>query len=245
MKQAPLALITGSARRIGKALAIALHAKGYNVAVHFNNSKESAESLSNQLNKQRSNSTKVFKAELTNEIELESMVKQIFDWQNNLTVVINNASLFLDDTLAQKNWHTIFDCNVKAPYILSSLCFDKLKQNKGSIINITDQHAQSPLKNYDIYCMTKAALESQTKSLAKSFAPDVRVNAIAPGAILWPEDNNELSDEIKTQIIEQTPLQKIGSVQPIIQAVLHFIENEFITGTSLMVNGGRHLGNSK
>lgn len=238
MNQPPLAFITGSARRIGKDLAVELHEKGFNVAIHYNKSKSEAELIVDLLNKLRPNSAKCFKANLTVDDQLKEIHQQILDWQQNITVIIHNASLFYDDQLAQNNWQNLFDCNVKAPYKLSNLFFDSLKKNLGSIINITDVHAKKPLKNYDLYCMTKAALELQTQILATKFAPYVRVNSIAPGAILWPENNNGLSLSMKKKIIEQTPLKIIGGTKPILQAALHFIDNKFITGTSLEVDGG-------
>jgi pteridine reductase len=244
MKQtAPLAIITGSAKRIGKALAVALHESGYNVAIHFNKSKNEAQELVNNLNLTRANSAKCYQAELTCTNDIENMITRIFDWQKNLKVLINNASVFLDDKLARDNWQKLFDCNVRAPYILSSMCFEKLKEHNGCIVNITDQHALSPLKNYDIYCMTKSALESQTKSLAKNFAPDVRVNAVAPGAILWPEKTGDggSNSEQQRALLQRIPLNRLGGAQVIADTALFLATNDYITGEVIRVDGGRLL----
>lgn len=235
------ALITGASKRIGLALSHCLHHAGFDIAIHCHQSTQLAYDLSETLNKNRSNSAKVFHANLCKLNDIEQFCYEVVQWRPTLQVLINNASIFLNDLLALPRWDDIFNCNVKAPYLLSHYCLDTLKQNHGIIINLTDIHAKSPLNDYGIYCMTKASLELQTKHLAKEFAPTVRVNAIAPGAILWPEAENELDDTIKDKLISETPLKMIGGVEPITQAALHFIENDFLTGVSLHVDGGRSL----
>lgn len=235
------ALITGSARRVGKALALALHSQGYDIALHHLSSVTEAESLCQQLNSIRSDSAKTFCADLCKAQDLNTLSLQLKSWRDTLSVLINNASLFFDDQIANQHWQKLFDCNVKAPYLLSQYCYPMLKQHNGIIINLTDIHANQPLANYHIYGMTKAALRSQTFSLAKAFSPEVRVNAIAPGAILWPEHENALDSQAKVKIINQTPLKKAGGTEPIVKAALHYIENDFITGTELKVDGGRSI----
>lgn len=241
MSTHPVALITGAAHRIGKALSIALHKQNYNIAIHCHHSIKDSETLAAQLNKIRKNSAKVFQANLISSEEIKRCHQQVMSWHSQINVLINNASLFLDDSIAFDNWDELFKCNIKAPYYLSQLCYQSLKESNGCIINLTDIHAKSPLKNYGVYCMTKAALESQTQSLAKDFSPHIRVNAIAPGAILWPENSSEIDDDTKQKIISKTPLKMPGGTKPICQAALHFIENKFITGTSLNVDGGRFI----
>jgi pteridine reductase len=237
----PTALITGAAHRIGKALTLMLHNNGFNVAIHYHQSQKEALHLASELNQKRPESAQAFYANLINHSSLIELSENVINWQPKLTVLINNASLFMNDEQANLQWQVLFSCNVKAPYQLSEACFPALKANNGCIINITDIHAQSPLKDYDIYCMTKSALALQTKSLAKRYAPSVRVNAIAPGAILWPENDNELSDESKQKIINNTLLNKTGGTTPITQAAELFINNHFVTGASLNVDGGRSL----
>ena len=234
-------LITGAAHRIGRALSMALHDKGFNVAIHYNKSNKASSELVEQLNCTRKNSAKMFQADLTKPKQIEKSYREIYSWHANITALINNASIFQTDDDPALNWDDLFNCNVRAPYLLSHLCFKTLKENKGCIINITDIHAKSPLKNYTTYCMTKAALEMQTKSFAKAFSPEIRVNAIAPGAILWPENQSEIDLVTKNKIINKTLLQTTGGTKPICQAVIHLMENSFITGTSLNIDGGRYV----
>ena len=241
MSTFPVALITGGAHRIGKALCQALHEKQFNIAIHFYQSEKASLALKEKLNRIRPKSAEIFQTDLTVPSELSALYNNVIGWQSTLMVLINNASLFLPDPSAAHHWDRLFNCNVKAPYLLSKLCSTALKKNKGCIINLTDLHAHKPLKDYTIYCMTKAALSAQTTSLAKEFAPEIRVNAIAPGAILWPENESELSVVLKNKIIQKTPSQRVGGTKPIIQAALHFIENTFVTGTSLTIDGGRHM----
>ena len=241
MKNNPTALITGCARRIGQALAIALHQQGFDIAIHCLSSINAANQLSSLLNQQRENSTKVFTADLCNSDEIKKLSQNVLAWRPEINVLINNASLFYNDEKASLHWDDLFHCNVQAPYLLSHHFKITLEHNKGCIINLSDIHAHTPLKDYNIYCMTKAALHMQTLSLAKQLAPMVRVNAIAPGAILWPEDSNEINEDIKQKIIANTPLKIFGGTTPITQAALHFISNKFITGTSLAIDGGRSI----
>lgn len=235
------ALITGASKRIGLGLSHSLHHAGFDIAIHCHQSKQAANELAETLNKQRPNSAKVFQLDLCQLNTTEQFCREVIQWRPTLQILINNASIFLNDLLALPKWDDIFNCNVKAPYLLSHHCFETLKQNQGSIINLTDIHAKSPLRDYGIYCMSKASLELQTKHLAKEFAPSVRVNAIAPGAILWPEAENEMDQTTKDKLILETPLKRVGGVEPITQAALHFINNVFLTGASLHTDGGRSI----
>lgn len=235
------AIVTGGAKRIGKALISALHQAGFDVAIHFNHSSQDADALAQDCNLVRPDSAHCFQAELTNADALQQLANDVQQWRSNISVLINNASMFLTDEQALLNWQALFDCNIKAPYQLSHLFAGKLAEQQGTIINITDIHALTPLADYDIYGMTKAALTAQTYSLAKKFAPDIRVNAIAPGAMLWPEHDNELDEKTKEKIVQQTPLKMTGGTEPIVKAAQHFIDNPFITGTILPVDGGRSL----
>lgn len=241
MPHTKTALITGASHRIGLALSKVLHEVGFDIALHYCQSKNAAKLIETELNSLRPNSAKAFQVDLTLSSKLQVFCDDVFNWRPNLKVLINNASIFLNDPLALKHWDNLFNCNTKAPYLLSQYCFNNLQENQGSIINITDIHSGIPLKDYGIYCMTKAALDMQTKQLAIDFAPDVRVNAIAPGAILWPDKDNEMDHTAKESLIQTTPLKKIGGVKPITQAALHIIENDFLTGQSINIDGGRSL----
>lgn len=242
-KQEKIALITGGARRIGAVIAEALHSQGYTVVIHYLHSKHEAQQLANQFNAKRQNSSFIVHADLSNVDSIQNMVKPIAEREVGLSVLINNASQFTTDQLLThyQDWQNLFAVNVLAPYQLSLQSYPMLKINNGVIINITDIHAQKPLKNYALYCQSKAALHMQTLALARAFSPDVRVNAVAPGAILWPENQNEITGQVQDEIIAKTPLKKHGNPHYIAQAVLALINNAFITGQTLTVDGGRSI----
>jgi len=243
-KQAPVALITGAGRRIGASIADFLQQKGYRVIVHYNQSERAAQSLVSRLNKIKPDSAKLLSANLTDKNNVNTLIMDALEWGDRLDALVNNASIFKKTEFHQINdqdWDDLFNTNVKAPLWLSHACYPYLAKSNGAIINITDIHADKPLKNYAVYCQSKAALNMQTKALALEFAPHVRVNAVAPGAIIWPEDENILSKNQKDKIITKTPLQVHGQPIYIAQGVLTLLENPFITGQILRVDGGRSI----
>lgn len=245
----PVALVTGAARRIGACIASYLHDKGYNVVIHYNNSQKEAKELIQLLNSKRDKSAIGISSDLLTLKNTDKIIKKTIDAFKRLDVLINNASVFIKteekDTYLFKEdneiWDKIFTINVKAPFQLSKCAFPYLRINNGCIINITDIHASKPLKDYAIYSQSKAALEMQTKSLASFFAPVVRVNAIAPGAIVWPEESNKLDNATKEMIINKTLLKKHGNPSNIAKAAYALIQNDYITGQILHVDGGRYL----
>lgn len=242
--QAPVALITGSARRIGATIAEYLHGAGYQVVIHYRHAKEDACALTQRLNQARLNSAFALCGDLTHPGVCEKLVQETIAWAKRLDLLVNNASLFLRTDITkpdEQDWHNLFMTNVHAPFWLSKSAYPYLAEQKGCIINITDLHATKPLKDYAIYCQSKAAFAMQTKVLAREFAPNVRVNAVAPGAIAWPEGENQLSKAIQEKIIAQTPLKKHGEPLYIAQALLALAQNPFVTGETLHVDGGRHL----
>ena len=242
--QVPVALITGSARRIGAAIASHLHQAGYRVIIHYHHSADEAHALAQTLNQQRADSAHTLTADLCAQDAASLLIANTIDWAGKLNLLVNNASVFIRTNLNAPDyadWDLMFNTNVKAPFALSQAAFPHLAALRGAIINITDAHADIPLKEYAVYCQTKAALTMQTKALAREFAPNVRVNAVAPGAIIWPEGDNTLSTESQQKIIAKTPLQRHGDPLFIAQAVLALAENPFITGQSLTVDGGRSL----
>lgn len=240
---ANVALITGAARRIGAAIAVHLHEAGYAVAIHCLHSRTEATILAAKLNKQRPDSAAVFCYDLMQRDAHHRLIENVFSWQNRLDLLVNNASIFRKDNAdnADKLWQALFYVNAEAPYHLSQAAAAHLRHTNGSIINITDIHAKSPLKEYGIYCQSKAALRIQTKVLARELAPQIRVNAVAPGAIAWPEEANTLSGEIQKKIIAATALKRHGEPRFIAEAVLFLAKNEFITGQEIFVDGGRSL----
>lgn len=241
----PIILITGSGRRIGASMAKFLHQRGYAIAIHCHRSLNEAHELAATCNTLASNTAKVFSCDLQPSSNCEMLIQKVLAWKGSLHGLINNASVFYQtpfDRTTNQDWDTICDSNLKAPFFLSYSAKDALIKTKGCIINITDIHASKPLKNYGIYCIAKAGLTMLTQVLAKELAPDVRVNAIAPGAILWPENENQLTPLQQQAIIEKTALKTSGHPDYLSQTILFLLENPFITGQIIAVDGGRLLG---
>lgn len=242
-RQEKIALITGASRRIGACIAENLHTAGFTIIIHYHHSVQDAQELAARLNKKKPQSAHLVYADLRQFNAAAQLIKVIQQWTKVLHVVVNNASLFIKDemlTTAQA-WQDLFAVNVQAPYLISLAAAPLLEKERGLILNITDIHADNPLKNYHIYCQTKAALTLQTRALAKQLAPKIRVNAIAPGAIMWPENDNQLNTVIQEKIIVETPLKMHGDPQYIAHAILAFIENPFVTGQIIRVDGGRSI----
>lgn len=239
-----IALVTGGARRIGAAIVKKLHDSGYNVVIHCNNSLQEAHELAKHCNEQRLDSALVLQRRLDQNVAAQEIMETISDWAGRLDLLVNNASVFLRtkwSTFNESDWDALFTIHVKVPFLLSVAARPLLVKQSGLIINITDIHAEKPLQDYSVYCQSKAALEMQTKSLALEFAPEIRVNAIAPGAIIWPEKANSLTPEAQKKIIAKTPLKKHGHPDYIAQTILALAENPFITGQIIKIDGGRAL----
>lgn len=238
------ALITGSAKRIGRAIAEKLHQEGFDIAIHYHHSQSDAEALKKSFNAIRNESAEIFKADLSKISDLKKLIQDVSSFRSILSLLVNNASLFIKTPIGADfsidTWETLFKVNVTAPRLLSLLS-KPLMANGGSIINITDIHGDIPLKDYAVYSETKAALIQQTRTLAKELAPFIRVNAISPGAIMWPEGENILPNAIQKEIIQKTPLKRHGSPEFIADAVFMLFQNPFITGQILNVDGGRSL----
>lgn len=240
-----IALVTGAARRIGAGIVIHLHEAGFNVIIHCHHSHQEAQQLGVKLNQKRENSALVLRADLNKKPEAMELIEKSIKWGGRLDLLVNNASRFTKTDLGNlddNEWTALFNTNVRAPFWLSQMAYSHLAIQQGSIINITDIHAKKTLKDYSVYCQSKAALAMQTKTLAREFAPEVRVNAVAPGATIWPELSNELSAEIQQKIIGRTPLKRHGHPLFIGQAVLALADNPFITGQILSVDGGQEVG---
>lgn len=239
-KMNKVVLITGAAKRIGKALSIAFHEAGYSVLIHYHSSSEDAEALCRQLNQRRGNSAYCLACELDNKEALDTFVKACHEHINDLHLLINNASRFYPTPLASANendWQQLMDSNLRAPYFLCKGFLDLLTQSKGNIINLVDIYGERPLANHSLYSMSKAGLIMLNKSLALELAPAVRVNAIAPGAILWPEGGQDNQDAI----LKKIPLQREGNEQDIVDAALYLNKAEYVTGQVIQVDGGRVL----
>lgn len=243
--QQPVALITGSAKRLGRKMIETLHANHYRVIIHCNKSRSEADALAMQLNTERPQSAAVLQADLLDESCWPGLAQQALACFGRLDALVNNASSFYPTPLESANtgqWQDLFGSNVKAPYFLTQALAPELARNNGAIVNMVDIHADKPLAGHSIYCMAKAALLMMTKSLALELAPAIRVNGIAPGAILWPgEQAVSLLEEDKTAILAQIPLQQLGSPADIAQAVLFLLNAPYITGHIIKVDGGRSL----
>lgn len=241
----PVALVTGGAKRIGAEIAATLHNSGYSVAIHYHHSVTEAEQLAEHFNQVRHNSALTVQASLNSMTDIQSLSEQVLAWQGGLHLLVNNASGFFPTSLEEANeaqWHNLMDSNVKGPYFLCQALAPALKKSGGSIVSIADIYAKNPLKGYSIYCMAKAANAMMTKALAKELAPEVRVNGIAPGVILWPQENEQMDDDVRQQIINSVPLQRMGTPKDIAAAIL-FLANSatYMTGQIIAVDGGSRL----
>ena len=237
-------LITGGGKRVGAAICRRLHAAGANLMLHYRSSAGEARLLQAELNHQRANSVALIQADLLDVAKLPSLVEQTLQTFGRLDGLVNNASSFFQTPVGEitvAGWNDLLGTNVQAPLFLSQAAAPALRKAQGAIVNITDIHAERPLKNYVVYSIAKAALVGLTRSLARELAPEVRVNAVAPGPILWPDDEafNEVS---RQRIISHTPLRREGRPDDIAAAVKFFLADAlYVTGDTLNVDGGRHV----
>ncbi len=240
-----VALITGGVKRVGAAIARQLHAEGMRLALHYRHSEQEAHSIQAELNKQRADSVILLQADLNHVAKLNSMVHQVIESFGQLDVLINNASSFYSTPIGkieERDWDDLIVSNLKAPLFLSQAAAPYLIKSEGCIVNLVDIHAERPLKNYAVYCCAKAGLAMLTKSLGRDLGPHVRVNAVAPGAILWPE-NDDMDEVAKQRIISQIALKRHGSPVDIAKTVLFLVKDAgYITGQIIAVDGGRTLG---
>jgi len=242
--QGKVVLITGGAKRVGAATCRRLHAAGANIMLHYRASAGEARLLQAELNHQRKDSVALIQADLLDVAKLPSLVDQTVQRFGKLDALINNASSFFQTPVGEITpaaWEDLIGTNLRAPLFVAQAAAPALKKAQGAIVNITDIHAERPLKNYVVYSVAKSGLVGLTRSLARELAPEVRVNAVAPGPILWPDD--ETFDELSRQrIISHTPLKREGTPEDIAKAV-HFLlaEATYVTGETINVDGGRHV----
>lgn len=240
-----VALVTGAARRIGAEIARTLHHAGLNIVLHYHSSGEEAKLLCEQFNQVREHSAVAIRAELQEVDSINALMAQAGKAWGRLDVLVNNASRFYKTPVGKITefaWDDLMNSNLKAPFFLSQAAAPLLADAQGCIINITDIHADTPLRDYSIYCISKSGLVMMTKVLAKELGPRVRVNAIAPGSVMWPEGENTLSEENKLKIVRGTALHRLGHPEDIARAVLFFVcDADYITGQVLVVDGGRTL----
>ena len=239
----PVALVTGAARRIGAAIARRLHADGYDLALHYRGSAGAVQALADELNAARPNSVLILQAELADFDRLPELVAHTVGRYGRLDALVNNASTFLPTTFGSTTpaqWDVLFAANARAPFFLAQAAAPHLRASGGAIVNLADIYAERPLREHAVYGMSKAALVHMTRALALELAPDVRVNAVAPGAILWPEDGKD--EAAKAAMLARTPLGRIGTPEEIAEAVRWLLRDaRYTTGQVIRVDGGRML----
>lgn len=237
-------LITGAAKRIGASIGRRLHAEGASVVIHYRGSAPEAAALCDELNGLRDDSAIALQADLTDAEQLPGLIANTIAWRGRLDVLVNNASSFYPTPLGEisiSDWDDLLGTNLRAPLFLSQAALGALREARGVIINIIDIHAQRPLQDHAVYGAAKAGLAMLTRSLAKDLAPDIRVNGIAPGAIMWPEA--ELSAESKAAILRQIPAGRMGDPDDIAGCVLYLVRDaSYVTGQIIAVDGGRSIG---
>ena len=223
-------LITGGAKRIGKAVASHLHEDGWDIILHFRSSVDSALEIQKDFNAKRDNSCEIFQANLDEDEQVEKLCNYILANHQELAAIINNASTFYPVEIEKntlEDWNNLISSNLKAPIFISKYLCSLLKKNKGSIVNLTD---------------IQAGLINLTKTLAKELAPEVLVNSVAPGVILWDE-NNVPSAEVQEKILNQIPLRKMGCVNDIVMIIDYLLnDNSYMTGRNINIDGGKSLG---
>jgi pteridine reductase len=239
----PIALITGAAHRIGAAITRRLHREGLDIALHYHRSQAAAEALKDELEGRRADSVRLIQADLNVLEQLTEMIQQISQWRGRLDLLVNNASSFYPTPLEQlsvEQWDDLMGTNLKAPFFLATAAAPLLRATRGAIINLVDIHAERPLKHHPVYSMAKAGNAMMVKSLARELGPEIRVNGVAPGAILWPE--RELSEQVKNEILSRTSLGRSGTPEEIAGTVRFLaLDAPYITGQIIAVDGGRSV----
>ena len=236
-------LITGAAKRIGKEIALSFFNKGWDIVIHYNSSKGEAEALAKKMNSERGNSAITVQANLDDANEVKKLVEKTLSKNSRIDALINNASTFYPTPIgafSEESWNTLMGSNLKAPLFLIQSFHKELEKHKGFIINFTDINVDRAFVNHSIYLAAKSGLQTLTKSLAKELAPNIRVNAIAPGAILEPP-NVKWTTKQKNNIINAVPMKRMGTEKDIVDAAIYLSEAEYVTGQILNIDGGKSL----
>ena len=242
--QAKVVLITGGAKRVGAALVRYLHARGWNIVLHYRASQVDAQALADELNAQRAASVVLQQLDLLDTERLPELVAASIAAFGRLDAVINNASSFFPTPLGEFSeaaWFDLLGSNLKAPLFLAQAAAPELKKTQGVIVSVTDIHVERPFPLHTFYTVAKAGLVAMTKSLARELAPEVRVNAVAPGANVWPEGESVFSAEKRAAILTTIPLARNGEPDDLAQAIHFLLEAPYLTGVILPVDGGRSV----
>lgn len=238
------ALVTGASKRVGAAIVRTLHAAGAGVAIHYRSSADDADALAAGLNDRRPGSAITVAGDLLDGSRLPGMVDDVVCATGRLDILVNNASSFYPTalgTITDEQWLDLMGTNLKAPVFLCQAALPQLRSTRGVIINIVDIHALRPLRNHPVYGAAKAGLAFLTKALARDLAPDVRVNGVAPGAVLWPDDG--MAEETRQAVLRQIPLKRTGEPEDVAGCVLYLVRDAgYVTGQIIAVDGGRSAG---
>lgn len=242
-KPRPVALITGGAKRVGAVIAQTLHAAGYDIALHCRHSRSDADALAAELSSQRADSVLVVQADLSDLQTLPTMVEAALSKFGRLDALVNNASTFYPtplETASPAQWNDLFASNAQAPFFLAQAALPALRASRGAIVNLVDIYAERALAQHPIYVMAKAALAAMTRSLALDLGSDIRVNGVAPGAVMWPSDGKPYNDQ--EAMLARTPLKRAGAPEDVASAVLWLLRDApFVTGQIIRVDGGRSV----
>lgn len=243
--QGKVVLVTGGAKRVGAAICRCLHAAGASVAVHYRNSARQAQDLRDELNALRPESALALQSDLLDPEALPPLVREVVEKFGRLDALVNNASSFYATPLAgidERQWHDLLGTNLKAPLFLAQAVADELRRRHGAIVNIADIHAERPMRDHLLYSVAKAGMVALTKGLAQEMSPQVRVNAIAPGVIVWPEDVEWNDEEKRRKIIAHTLLKREGEPDDVARTVKFLLSDApYITGQIISVDGGRSI----
>lgn len=243
--QGKVVLVTGGAKRVGAAICRRLHVAGAQLAVHYRHSAQEAMALQDELNRLRANSAAIFQADLLDLKVLPQLVAEVIAKFGHLDALVNNASSFYATPLAnidEQQWHDLLGTNLKAPLFLAQAAAAELRRRHGAIVNIADIHAERPLRDHLLYSVAKAGLAALTRALAQEMAPQVRVNAISPGVIIWPEGAEWQEEEQRRKIVAHTLLKREGEPDDIARTVQFLLSDApYITGQIIAVDGGRSV----
>jgi pteridine reductase len=236
-----VALVTGAAHRIGAQITRTLHRAGMDLVLHYRTSAAEANALAEKLEQERPFSVLLLQADLSDTASFPGLVDKVHSWHGRLDVLVNNASGFYPTPVGETSegqWNDLMGSNLKAPYFLAQAAAPLLREQAGTIINMVDIHAERPLKGHPVYSMAKAANAMMIKALARELGPEIRVNGVAPGSILWPEGG--MAKEEKKEILGRTALKRLGNPEDIARTILFLIQDaDYITGQIIAVDGGR------
>ena len=240
----PVVLVTGGGKRVGAAIVQRLHREGWRVAIHYRASADAASALAASLNAVRAGSAAVYAADLLDLDALPKLIDDVVATFGRLDALVNNASTFYPTAIGAvtlQDWTQLVGSNLQAPLFLSQAAAPHLRRARGSIVNITDIHAERPMAGYVVYNIAKAGLRGLTVALARDLAPEIRVNAVAPGPIEWPDDG-QISEAEKARILNHVPLKREGGAAQIADAVKYLVcDADFVTGQTINVDGGRSI----